>query len=139
MPSKIWSISSEPYLAVPLNKRCSIRCDRPASASLSALDPTPTQKPSDTDRTEGIASVTIRTPESSVVNFQGSWPGDRPPGDLPTESPPGDFASPWGRSPGACADSTAVGLRARAVGVAVANPPSVAPAIAVAAASSGIQ
>jgi hypothetical protein len=30
-------------------------------------EPVPIQKPSDTDRTEGIASVTIRTPDSSVV------------------------------------------------------------------------
>ena len=68
MPSKIWSISSDSYLAVPLNSRCSSRCDSPASARrLSPREPVPIQKPSDTDRTEGIASVTIRTPESSVV------------------------------------------------------------------------
>ena len=67
MPSKIWSISSDSYFAVPLNSRCSSRCDSPASASDSYREPVPIQKPSDTDRTEGMASVTIRTPDSSVV------------------------------------------------------------------------
>src|SRR5947209_19598182 len=68
MPSKIWSISSELYFAVPLNSRCSSRWESPACSSVSALEPAPIQNPSDTDRTEGIASVTIRTPESSVVS-----------------------------------------------------------------------
>ncbi len=72
MPSKIWSISSELYLAVPLNSRCSSRCESPAWSSDSSREPVPIQNPSDTDRTEGIASVTIRTPESSVVS-RCSW------------------------------------------------------------------
>ena len=67
MPSKIWSICSDSYFAVPLNSRCSSRCESPASASDSYREPVPIQNPSDTDRTEGIASVTIRTPDSSVV------------------------------------------------------------------------
>ena len=46
---------------------CSIRCDRPASGSSSADEPVPIQKPSATDRTESMASVTTRTPESSSV------------------------------------------------------------------------
>src|ERR1700733_9445558 len=69
MPSKIWSISSDWYFSEPLNSRCSRRCDRPASSSDSERDPVPIQNPSDTDRTEGIASVTILTPESSVVSL----------------------------------------------------------------------
>ena len=35
-------------------------------------EPVPIQNPSDTDRTEGIASVTIRTPDSSVAR-RCSW------------------------------------------------------------------
>src|SRR5437867_2818409 len=46
---------------------CSIRCDRPASASVSPTDPAPIQSPSATDRTESMCSVTTRTPESNSV------------------------------------------------------------------------
>src|SRR4051794_26516529 len=46
---------------------CSIRCDRPASGWSSADEPVPIQKPSATDRTESMCSVTIRTPDSSSV------------------------------------------------------------------------
>src|SRR3954467_13111183 len=48
---------------------CSIRCERPASSSPSPTLPAPIQNPSATDRTESIDSVTIRTPESSVVDL----------------------------------------------------------------------
>src|SRR3954468_12637920 len=46
---------------------CSMRCDRPASGPSSADEPVPIQKPSATDRTESMCSVTIRTPDSSSV------------------------------------------------------------------------
>src|SRR5436190_869998 len=48
---------------------CSIRWDRPASSSPSPTLPVPIQKPSATDRTESIDSVTTRTPESSSVSL----------------------------------------------------------------------
>src|SRR5215210_7312825 len=67
MASNSWSISSDPKRAVPRKSMCSTRCDRPASASPSADEPVPTQKPSATDRTESMDSVTTRTPDSSRV------------------------------------------------------------------------
>ncbi len=39
----------------------------PACSSLSITDPAPIQKPSATERTLGMRSVTTRTPEGSVV------------------------------------------------------------------------
>jgi hypothetical protein len=44
-----------------------MRCDSPASSSDSAALPVPIQNPSAADRTEGMASVATRTPESSSV------------------------------------------------------------------------
>src|SRR3954468_11142002 len=46
---------------------CSRKCERPASASVSPREPAPTKKPRAADRTEGMTSVTIRSPESSSV------------------------------------------------------------------------
>ena len=40
----------------------------PACSPGSSRDPVRIQKPSEIERTEGIASVTTRTPESSVVS-----------------------------------------------------------------------
>ncbi len=67
-PSKSWSISSDSYRAVPRKSMCSIRCDSPASSCDSAALPVPIQSPSAADRTEGMASVTTRTPDSRVVS-----------------------------------------------------------------------
>src|SRR5215204_537545 len=46
---------------------CSRKCERPASASVSPRDPAPTKKPRAADRTEGMTSVTTRSPDSSSV------------------------------------------------------------------------
>src|SRR5271166_3758756 len=46
---------------------CSSRCEMPASLSCSTTEPVPIQKPSATERTPGMRSVTTRTPDSSVV------------------------------------------------------------------------
>ena len=67
MASKVSSISSELKRSVPLNSRCSRKCDSPACAGVSSRDPVRTQKPSATERTPGTRSVTTRTPESRVV------------------------------------------------------------------------
>src|SRR3954449_6169424 len=48
---------------------CSMRCERPASSSVSPTLPAAIQNPSATDRTESIDSVTTRTPESSSVSL----------------------------------------------------------------------
>src|SRR3954451_23163214 len=45
-------------VSVPLNRRCSRKCDAPATRSSSWRDPAPTQKPTVTERTSGIRSVT---------------------------------------------------------------------------------
>src|SRR5215212_482651 len=57
---------------------CSRKCERPASASVSPRDPAPTKKPRAADRTEGMTSVTIRSPERSSVrrcSGTGAGPG----------------------------------------------------------------
>src|SRR5205823_1748347 len=59
------SISTELKRSVPLNSRCSRKCEIPACSGASLRDPTPTQKPSAIERTPGTTSVTTRTPESS--------------------------------------------------------------------------
>src|SRR5829696_8191300 len=46
---------------------CSRKCESPASASVSPREPAPTKKPRAADRTEGMTSVTTRSPESSSV------------------------------------------------------------------------
>src|SRR3954447_25958569 len=77
-PSKIWSISVELKRAVPLNSRCSRKCEIPACSTVSLRDPTRIQKPSATERTEGSSSVTTRTPEPSSVSWCPSvWLIDR--------------------------------------------------------------
>src|SRR5829696_5973939 len=65
--SKISSISVEPKLRLPLNSRCSMKCETPAWPSASSREPAPTHRPSAIERTPGIASVTTRTPASSSV------------------------------------------------------------------------
>src|SRR5215208_6984601 len=65
--SKIWSISSEAYRLEPLNSRCSSTWERPACSGASARDPVAIQKPSATERTDGMRSVTIRSPPGRRV------------------------------------------------------------------------
>src|SRR5437764_11642410 len=69
MPSKIWSISTELKRFVPLNSRCSRKWETPAWAGASFLEPVPMNIPSAIERTDGTASVTTRTPESSSVSL----------------------------------------------------------------------
>ena len=60
--------------AVPLKTRCSSRWDRPAEASSSWRDPTPTNKAAETERACGISCVTTRSPLSSTLRTNGSSP-----------------------------------------------------------------
>src|SRR6185436_2901707 len=48
---------------------CSRKWESPASSVRSPREPAPTKNPRAADRTEGIASVTTRSPESSVVSL----------------------------------------------------------------------
>ena len=65
--SKASSISRELKRSVPLNSRCSRKCEMPACSVPSSREPARIQNPSAIERTEGIASVATRRPESSVV------------------------------------------------------------------------
>src|SRR5262245_37376667 len=56
------AICSALRLAVPLNTRCSMRCDMPARSSGSCREPVSTQTPTATERTWDIRSVTSRMP-----------------------------------------------------------------------------
>src|SRR3954467_7892280 len=74
--------------AVPLNSRCSRKCEAPASGPDSSREPTPAQKPIDTDRDPGTCSVTTRSPEGSVVSsMPGSGPDALEPGAGAASSP----------------------------------------------------
>ena len=66
-PSKRSEISIAEKRAVPLNSRCSRKCETPAWAGVSSREPVRTQSPSATERTEGTSSVTTRTPEPNSV------------------------------------------------------------------------
>src|SRR5688572_1600817 len=55
------------HRGVPLNRRCSRKCDAPAASGASSREPVPTQKPTVTERTSGMRSVTTVRPLSSVV------------------------------------------------------------------------
>src|SRR5690348_15914525 len=52
---------------VALNSRCSRKCAAPGTVAPSSRDPTPTQTPTDAERTAGRYSVTTRRPPGSVV------------------------------------------------------------------------
>src|SRR5919106_1205113 len=49
---------------VPLNSKCSRKCDAPARSGRSSREPMATQIPMVTERTPGMCSVTIRRPDS---------------------------------------------------------------------------
>src|SRR3954452_7477314 len=54
-------------VGVPLNRRCSRKCDAPLSCAASSLDPTCTYTPTAADRTPGMCSVTTRRPPLRTV------------------------------------------------------------------------
>src|SRR6266508_2852131 len=60
------------YLRVPLKTRCSSRCERPACASSSRRDPTPTKRPTATERALGIGWVMTRSPLGSTLRSKGT-------------------------------------------------------------------
>src|SRR5258705_139460 len=61
------AISTAPRVGVDLNSRCSRKCAAPATVAPSSRDPTPTQTPTDAERTAGRYSVTTLRPPGSVV------------------------------------------------------------------------
>src|SRR5438034_6270612 len=64
-PSKISAICCAVYACEPLNRRCSMKCETPAFASVSSREPAPIQNPIATERTPGTRSEITRSPESS--------------------------------------------------------------------------
>src|SRR5690606_36218798 len=67
MPSTSNAMSVAERSAVPLNSRCSRKCDAPASASGSSRPPTPTHTAIVVLGPPGTASVTTRSPPGSTV------------------------------------------------------------------------
>ena len=66
--ASIWlEISSAVRRRVPLNSRCSRKCEAPARTGDSSREPTATHTPNDTLRMAGIASVMMRNPLGSTV------------------------------------------------------------------------
>src|SRR5205823_3077529 len=63
--SKVSATCCASYERVPLNSRCSMKCETPARSSFSSRAPAPIQKPSETDRTLGTFSEITRSPESN--------------------------------------------------------------------------
>lgn len=60
-------ISSADLRFVPLNRRCSKKCEAPAVESDSSREPTLTQIPKAAERTDLSSSVTIRKPLGKSV------------------------------------------------------------------------
>src|SRR3954453_23534538 len=54
-------------VGVPLNRRCSRKCDAPLSCAASSLDPTWTYTPTAAERTPGMCSETTRRPPLRTV------------------------------------------------------------------------
>ena len=75
MPSKSSEISIAEWRSVPLNSRCSRKCETPACAGASSREPVRTQRPSATERTEGTTSVITRRPPLSSVEETPSGSG----------------------------------------------------------------
>ena len=69
------AMSSAERVSVPLKTRCSIRCEMPPRASGSTREPVSTQIPTATERTCGIASVTMRMPLGSTLLRYVTRPG----------------------------------------------------------------
>ena len=67
-------MSSAERDGVPLNSRCSRKCEAPESAGTSSRDPTPIQTPMAAEWTPGIASVTTRRPPGRTVRRTGARP-----------------------------------------------------------------
>ena len=59
---------------VPLNSRCSRKCDVPAISGRSSREPTLTQMPSATERISGMRSVTTRRPDEYSVRASSAAP-----------------------------------------------------------------
>src|SRR5262245_7640261 len=77
------AICAAERVVVPLNTRCSIRWEMPPRSSGSTREPVSTQMPTATERTCGIASVTMRMPFGSrslrqVTRGTRSRSGTRP-------------------------------------------------------------
>ena len=60
-------ISKEDLFFVPLNNRCSKKCEAPAVETVSSREPTLTQIPKAAERTDLSSSVTIRRPLDKTV------------------------------------------------------------------------
>src|SRR5207249_4097804 len=58
------AMSRADRVSVPLNSRCSRKCEAPASSGASSRDPASTQKPVVTEWASGMHSVTTRIPLS---------------------------------------------------------------------------
>src|SRR5690625_267329 len=72
------AISRALRFSVPLNNKCSIRCDMPLFSTSSLREPDRTQNPRVTERTCGISSVTIRIPLSNTVRLYNPVPPNLP-------------------------------------------------------------
>jgi hypothetical protein len=69
--SKASAMSRAVRLLVPLNSRCSRKCEDPLIRGGSSREPASTQKPRATERTPGIRSVTTRSPVPNSVRRIG--------------------------------------------------------------------
>jgi hypothetical protein len=67
MASRVSFTSRAESFSDPLKRRCSRKCDTPASFPVSSLVPVSTQQPIATERSEGIDSVMTLRPLGSVV------------------------------------------------------------------------
>ena len=65
--SKVSETSRAESFSEPLNRRCSKKCETPASLGISSRVPVSIQQPRATERSEGMGSEITRSPLGSVV------------------------------------------------------------------------
>ena len=120
--SNSWSISADAKRSVPRNSRCSRKCERPDSSTLSPREPVSTKKPRAADRTELMCSVATRSPlSSSVIRWFGQGASRaRGPGRRASGAARGRDRGPAAAAAAAAAVAVAVAAAAAAVPAATA-------------------
>ena len=94
-------MSSADRSRVPLNSRCSRKCEQPCSVGLSSREPTPTQTPMLAERTPAICSVITRSPPGQDGTAD---PGRHPPSASRTVSRVRVLPTFWGTDTGRARD-----------------------------------
>ena len=121
MPSNSSEISIAEWRSVPLNSRCSRKCETPACAGGSSREPVRTHRPSATERTDGTASVITRRPPGSSVSLDAL--GERLSGGAQARDLEAGPSAKHSRAPPAAAATLAPAVQALTLATATVLPP----------------